>query len=411
MPALPPAPQPPDGVARREWLARASRWAALAAGWASIGSGCGGGGSDGMAPAPPPPSPPPPPGSTRVTTLTSALSAPWSLAFLPDGRLLVTEKAGRLRRLSADGRTVEAEVTGVPAVASAGQGGLLDIVLDPDFAHNSRVYLSYSEPGTGNETGLAGTAVARARVAGNALQELQVIYRQVPKVGGIGHFGSRMAFASDGTLFISLGERMQGSPAQDLATSLGKIVRIRPDGSIPPDNPSLGAGARPEIWSYGHRNPQGLAIHPDTGELWNTEHGPQGGDELNAVQRGGNHGWPRVSYGCEYGSPVGNGCRIGGGTHAPDYVEPVAYWVPVSTAPGSLLIYSGSGFPEWRGHAFIGALAGQTLWRVVLNGHAEVSRDEPLKGQLNQRVRCVRQGPDGWIYLLTDEGQLLRVER
>jgi glucose/arabinose dehydrogenase len=406
MSALPPAPDPADAVARREWLARASRWTALAAAWASIGAGCGGGGGDGMSPAPPPPT-----GNARVTTLSTALSSPWSLAFLPDGRMLVTEKAGHLKRLSADGRTIEAEITGVPRVASAGQGGLLDVVLDPDFAHNSHVYLSFSEPGTGSEAGLAGTAVARARLSGNALQDLQVVYRQVPKVSGSGHFGSRMVFGPDGTLFISLGERQKGSPAQDLATSLGKIVRIRPDGSIPPDNPSLGAGARAEIWSYGHRNPQGIAIHPDTGELWNSEHGPQGGDELNAVQRGGNHGWPLVSYGCEYGAPVGNGCRIGGGTHAPDYVEPVAYWVPVSTAPGSLMFYTGSGFPQWRGNAFIGALAGQTLWRVVLNGHAEVSRDEPLKGMLNERVRCVRQGPDGWIYLLTDAGQLLRVER
>ena len=412
MPALPPAPEPPDAAARREWLVQAARWTALAAAWASIGAGCGGGGGDGMSPAPPPPPPaPPPPGAARVTTLTTALSAPWSLAFLPDGRMLVTEKAGRLRRLTADGRTIEAQITGVPSVASAGQGGLLDVVLDPDFANTSYVYLSYSEPGTGNEAGLAGTAVARARLSGNALLDFQVIYRQVPKVSGSGHFGSRMAFGADGTLFVSLGERQKGSPAQDLATSLGKIVRILPDGSIPPDNPSLGAGARPEIWSFGHRNPQGIAIHPDTGELWNTEHGPQGGDELNAVRRGGNHGWPLVSYGCEYGAPVGNGCRIGGGTHAPDYVEPVAYWVPVSTAPGSLMIYTGSGFPEWRGNAFVGALAGQTLWRVVLNGHAEVSRDEPLKGLLNQRVRCIRQGPDGWIYLLTDAGQLLRVER
>ena len=410
MPWLQPAPDPPEDLARRECLGRAARWTALAAAWASIGAGCGGGGGggDGMSAAPPPS--PPPGGPARVTTLTTALVSPWSLAFLPDGRMLVTEKTGHLRRLAADGRTIEADVTGVPPVAAAGQGGLLDVVLDPDFARNAYVYLTYSEPGTGSESGLAGTAVARARLDGDALQGLQVVYRQVPKVSGSGHFGSRMAFAADGTLFVSLGERQKGSPAQDLSTSLGKIVRIRPDGSVPPDNPGLGAGARPEIWSYGHRNPQGIAIHPDTGELWNSEHGPQGGDELNAVQRGGNHGWPLVSYGCEYGAPVGDQCRIGGGTHAPKYVEPVAYWVPVSTAPGSLMFYTGSGFPEWRGNAFLGALAGQTLWRVVLQGHREVSRDEPLKGLLNQRVRCVRQGPDGWIYLLTDTGQLLRVE-
>jgi glucose/arabinose dehydrogenase len=408
MPHIPPAPPPPEDPARRDWVAVTARWAVLAVAWASLGAGCGGGGSDGGTTPPPPP---PPAGDARLTTLNSSLSSPWSLAFLPDGRMLVTEKAGRLRRLSADGRTIEANISGVPGVVADGQGGLLDVVLDPDFATTPWVYLSYSERGTGADTGLSGTAVARGRLVGDALQAVEVIYRQVPKTTGSGHFGSRMVFAADGTLFIALGERQKESPAQDLATTLGKVVRIRPDGSIPPDNPSLGVSARPEIWSYGHRNPQGIAIHPTTGELWNSEHGPQGGDELNRVQRGGNHGWPLVSYGCPYGSPVGNACRIGGGTHAPTYVEPVSYWVPTSTAPSSLLFYTGSGFPEWRGNAFVGALAGETLWRVVLNGNTEVSRDEPLSGMLDTRVRCVRQGPDGWIYLLTDSGQLLRVER
>ncbi|WP_374562369.1 PQQ-dependent sugar dehydrogenase [Ideonella sp.] len=407
MSAPPPALPLPEEPPRREWLHRAVRWATVLAAWSTIGAGCGGG-SSGMSPSPPPP---PPPGGTRLTTLNTSLSSPWSLAFLPDGRMLVTEKSGHLRRLSADGRTIEADISGVPAVVSAGQGGLLDVVLGPDFATTPWVYLTYAEPGTGAEAGLAGTAVARGRLVGNAVQGVEVIYRQVPKTTGSGHFGSRIAFAGDGTLFVSLGERQKGSPAQDLSTSLGKIVRLRADGSVPPDNPALGVGARPEIWSYGHRNPQAVAIHPATGELWNTEHGPQGGDELNHVQRGGNHGWPLVSYGCEYGAPVGDGCRIGGGTHAPNYVEPVSYWVPTSTAPSSLLFYTGAGFPEWQGNAFIGALAGQTLWRVVLNGNSEVSRDEPLSGMLHARVRCVRQGPDGWIYLLTDSGQLLRIER
>jgi len=402
----PPSSPGVEPAARRAAIGRAARWAVVVAAWSSLGAACGGGG--GSSPAP---SPPPPPGAARVTELNRGLAAPWSLAFLPDGKMLVTEKAGTLRRLSADGATIEAQIGGVPSVVSAGQGGLLDVVLDPDFARNSFVYLSYSEPGIGSEARLAGTAVARAHLAGNQLQDLQVIYRQVPKVSGSGHFGSRLAFARDGTLFISLGERQKGSPAQDLSTSLGKIVRIRPDGSIPPDNPNLGNGARPEIWSYGHRNPQAVAVHPDTGDLWDIEHGPQGGDELNHVQRGGNHGWPLVSYGCEYGAPVGDGCRIGGGTHAPKYVEPVAYWVPVSTAPGSLLFFTGNGFPEWRGNAFVGALAGHTLWRMVLDGMREVSRDEPLSSQLNDRVRCVRQGPDGWIYLLTDSGRLLRIDR
>ncbi|HEX5687166.1 MAG TPA: PQQ-dependent sugar dehydrogenase [Ideonella sp.] len=401
----PPAPPPPEDPPRREWLGRAARWATLAAAWTTMGVGCGGGGSEAA------PSPPPPPGAPRLTTLNSSLSGPWSLAFLPDGRMLVTEKSGRLRRVSADGRTIEAEISGVPTVVADGQGGLLDVVLGPDFAATPWVYLTYSERGSGPDLGRSGTAVARGRLVGNTLQGVEVIYRQVPKTTGSGHFGSRMVFAADGTLFVALGERQLGNPAQDLVTSLGKIVRIRPDGSIPPDNPALGVGARPEIWSYGHRNPQALALHPTTGELWSTEHGPQGGDELNRVQRGGNHGWPLVSYGCPYGSPVGNGCRIGGGTHAPNYVEPVSYWVPVSTAPSSLLFYTGAGFPEWQGSAFIGALAGETLWRVVLNGNSEVSREEPLSGMLDTRVRCVRQGPDGWIYLLTDSGQLLRIER
>jgi glucose/arabinose dehydrogenase len=286
------------------------------------------------------------------------------------------------------------------------------VVLDPNFATTPWVYLSYAEPGTGAQAGLAGTAIARGRLVGNALQGVEVIYRQVPKVSGAGHYGCRLVFAPDGNLFATLGERMKESPAQDLATTLGKVIRIRPDGSVPPGNPDLGSGARPEIWSYGHRNPQGAAVHPTTGELWVSEHGPQGGDELNRVQRGGNHGWPLVSYGCPYGSPVGDGCRIGGGTHAPTYVEPVSYWVPTSTAPGSLMIYNGSGFPEWNGQMFLGALAGRTLWRIVLDGsNREVSRDQPLGSAWGSRVRTVRQGPDGWIYLLTDEGELLRIHR
>lgn len=398
-----PCPSPP----RRGLLL-----ASLAAGglapwlWACGGSDS----SPAPAPAPPPPAPPPA-GAARRTVLRSDLGAPWGLAFLPDGQMLVTDKSGVLRRLPAGGTGTATEISGVPAVADEGQGGLLDVVLDPAFATEPWVYLSYSEPGTGSEAGLSGTAVARARLVGNALQGLQVIYRQVPKTTGAGHFGSRLVFAPDGLLFISLGERQKGSPAQDLGTSLGKVVRIRKDGSLPADNPALGAGSRPEIWSYGHRNPQGLAIHPDTGELWELEHGPQGGDELNRVQRGGNHGWPLVSYGCEYGSTVGTACRIGGGTHAPTYVEPVSTWVPTSTAPSSLMFYTGAGFPEWRGHVFVSALAGQTVWRLVLNGSTEVSREEKPFGEIGERVRCIKQGADGWFYLLTDSGRLIRVDR
>jgi glucose/arabinose dehydrogenase len=329
------------------------------------------------------------------------------MAFLPDGRILVTQKGGSLVLLAADGRSVQATVTGLPPVASAGQGGLLDVALDPDFATSPWVYWTYSEPGTGGETGLSGTAVARGRLVGDTLQDVAVVYRQAPKVAGAGHFGSRLAFRPDGTLFVTLGERQQGSPAQDLATTLGKVVRIQRDGSVPSDNPSI-PGARPEIWSYGHRNPQGAAIRPGTDVLWIDEHGPQGGDELNRVVAGGNFGWPLVSYGCNYGDPVGAGCRIGGGVHAPAFVEPVSTWVPTSVAPAGLLFYTGDGFPQWKGNAFLGALAGTALWRVELDGDREVAR-ERLLSELGERIRDVRQGPDGWIYLLTDGGKLIQL--
>jgi glucose/arabinose dehydrogenase len=253
---------------------------------------------------------------------------------------------------------------------------------------------------------------------GSTLQDVAVIFRQMPKLPGDAHFGSRLAFRADRTLFVTLGERQRDDPsnpgmqyAQNVASHLGKVVRIQRDGSLPPDNPNLGiGGAQPEIWSLGHRNPQGAAIHPGTGELWLSEHGPQGGDEINRVVAGGNYGWPIRSYGCPYGAPVGDACRVGGGTHAPTYVEPVSYWVPTSIAPSGLMFYTGDRFPEWQGNAFVGALAGQALWRVALNGNTEVARERLFAG-LGERIRCVRQGPDGWIYLLTDGGKLIRIER
>jgi glucose/arabinose dehydrogenase len=215
---------------------------------------------------------------------------------------------------------------------------------------------------------------------------------------------------NDCTLYVTLDERAEERPALDLTTHLGKVVRIERDGSVPTGNPDLGGTARPELWSLGHRNPQGAALHPTTGELWLVEHGPQGGDELNRVTPGGNYGWPVKSYGCSYGAPVGTACRIGGGTHAPTYIEPVSYWVPTSIAPSGLVFYTGAGFPEWQGNAFLSALADQALWRVVLSGATEVSR-ERLFASLGERIRCVRQGPDGWLYLLTDSGKLIRIER
>ncbi|MFT3665154.1 PQQ-dependent sugar dehydrogenase [Piscinibacter sp.] len=337
------------------------------------------------------------------------------MAFLPDGRLLVTLKAGGMLIVSADGKT-KTPVSGLPAVASSGQGGLLDVAIDPDFGTTPWVYFSYSEAGTGG----AGTAVARAQLAGTALQNLAVIFRQSPKVNGDGHFGSRLVFRGDKTLFITLGERQQGSPAQDLGKTLGKVVRINRDGSIPAGNPSL-AGALPGIWSYGHRNPQGAALHPTTGELWVCEHGPQGGDEINISRAGQNYGWPNVSYGCDYGASYpgsdNTSCRIGGteGKHAPAYVEPLAYWVPTSQAPSGMAFYTGDLLPEWKGNLFMGALAGTGVWRLTLgsNNTSITAREKLSLGQLSTRIRDVRQGPDGALYALTDGGggRIVRIAR
>ncbi|MFC1779133.1 PQQ-dependent sugar dehydrogenase [Thermodesulfobacteriota bacterium] len=343
----------------------------------------------------------------RYVVLNDLLVRPWGLAFLPDGRILVTEKRGRMVILSAEGTTVQEALTGLPAVADASQGGLLDVALDPDFTTDPWIYWTYAEPGTGAELGLAGTAVARGRIIGSSLNDVEVIYRQKPKVTGGGHFGSRIAFCSDRTLYVTLGERQKFTPAQDLTTTLGKVIRINRDGSIPPDNPSI-IGAEPEIFSYGHRNPQGAAIRPGGDELWVTEHGPQGGDEINKIVAGGNYGWPVVSYGCNYGDPVSDACRIGGGVHAPNYIEPVSYWVPVSIAPSGMIFYTGAGFPQWQGNLFVGALVGTALWRVELNEDQEVLR-ERLFFEPNERIRDVGQGPDGWIYLLTDSGKLVQI--
>jgi glucose/arabinose dehydrogenase len=347
------------------------------------------------------------------------------MAFLPDGRMLVTQKAGTMVVVSASGTSVSASFsTTLPNLISAGQGGLMDVVLDPDFdlASNPRIYWTFSESGAGG----SGTAVARGNLvasgAGFAIQSAQVIYRQVPKVAGDGHFGSRLAFRADKTLFVTLGERQRDDPAnpgtgnaQNLATTLGKVIRINTDGSIPSGNPNLGAGALPEIWSYGHRNPQGASMRPGTNDLWLNEHGPLGGDELNRVLAGRNYGWPLRSYGCPYSAGSNTpACRVNGGVHAPTFEEPVTTWLPSSTAPADLLFYTGSRFDDlgWRGNAFTGGLAGTTLWRIVLNGDSFVSKEEVAAVKsLGQRIRAVEQGPDGWIYLLTDAGRLVRLER
>lgn len=344
-------------------------------------------------------------GVAQVRVFATGLENPWSLAFLPDGRGLVTEKPGRMRYVAKDG-SLSAPLTGVPAVQSSGQGGLLDVILDPEFASNRMIYFSFSEPADGD----AGTAVARARLTDTGLEDVTVILRQEPKVKGAGHFGSRLALAKDGKLYVTLGERQRyREKAQDLTTTFGKVVRINRDGSVPPDNPFVGrADARPEIWSYGHRNPQGAAVHPETGVLWTVEHGAQGGDELNHPDPGRNYGWPVITYGKDY-----SGARIGEGTSKPGMEQPVHYWDP-SIAPSGLLIYTGSAFPEWKGQFIVGALAGQGLTRLEVKGVGSEYRvtEHRMKEGIERRIRDVRQGPDGLIYLLTDSGtgEILRLE-
>jgi aldose sugar dehydrogenase len=355
-------------------------------------------------------------GPVRIVEVTTGLVNPWSLAFLPDASMLVTERPGRLRWVSADGKTMSAPVSGVPAVDAQGQGGLFDVAVPDDFATSRRVFLSYAEPGTGAEAGRNGTAVGTAVLSADnsTLTQWNVIFRQTPKVASQGHFGGRIVLASNDMLFITLGDRQsERDKAQDLNVGHGKVMRIRTDGSVPNDNPFVGqANVQNSIWSYGHRNPQGATLHPATGALWSVEHGPQGGDELNLVQASRNYGWPRVSYGCEYGAPVGNCTPVGGASTGPGFEPPVSYWVPTSIAPSGMLFYTGARFPMWRGQLFIGALAGQALWRMEMDGDKVVSR-EAMFNTTGERIRDVRQGPDGWIYLLADSsnGRILRVQR
>jgi aldose sugar dehydrogenase len=393
--------------------------------WLMALSACGGGSSSAaqadVTATPPPGDKPPTAAAPQVVTVSSGLVNPWSLAFLPDGRMLVTEKSGRLRLVSADGSVVSTPVTGVPTVDAAGQGGLFDVAVPSDFATTRRIYLSYAEPGVGAEAGRNGTAVGTAvlNADASALTQWRVIFRQSPKVASNGHFGGRIVLAPGDVMYVALGERQsneQRGKAQDLSQGHGKVMRILTNGMVPPDNPfaglSGGAAVQEAIWSYGHRNPQGAALHPTTGQLWATEHGPQGGDELNLVLPGRNYGWPLVSYGCEYGAPVGNCPPVGGASIGAGFEPPLSYWVPTSMAPSGMAFYTGTRFPEWQGNLFVGALAGQALWRIVLSGNQVVSR-EPLFISLGERIRDVRQGPDGCIYLLTDSsnGRILRVQR
>lgn len=341
-------------------------------------------------------------GKIRVVTVASELEHPWGLAFLPDGRMLVTERSGRLRIVAKDG-SLSKPLLGVPTVYAHKEGGLLDVILDPDFAQNHTIYLSYAEPGEGGGS----TAVMRARLNDDGLTELEVIFRQTPKADSNAHFGSRLVFAPEGSLFVTLGDRLSRDGAQDLAVHLGKVVRINADGSIPADNPYRGrAGIQPEIWSYGHRNIQGATIHPTTGKLWIHEHGPMGGDEINIPEPGKNYGWPLVSYGLNYdGSPVGTGKQTGEGIE-----EPIYYWDP-SIAPSGMVFYTGNAFPVWQGNLFVGSLKFRLLVRLELQ-EARILTEERLLSGLHERIRDVRQGPDGLLYLLTDSptGRILRLE-
>lgn len=336
-----------------------------------------------------------------VTTVANGLEHPWALAFLPDGRLLVTERPGRLRIIQ-NGKA-GAPLRGVPAVYAQGQGGLLDVALAPDFERSSEIFFSYAEPREGGN----GTTVARARLGKDALTDVTVLFRQMPAADSPAHFGSRLVFGVDGKLFVTLGERAAKEltvRAQGLDTHFGKIVRINRDGSAPPDNPFVDVpGALPEIWSYGHRNVQGAALDPATGQLWAVEHGPKGGDELNLIHAGANYGWPLVTYGTAY-----SGDRIGVGTERVGIEKPVHVWVP-SIATTGLLIYDGAALPQWRGNVFVGGLYGMLVRLQLEDGR--VVHEERLLESLNERIRDVRQSPDGRIYALTDgpQGRVLRI--
>lgn len=349
----------------------------------------------------------PNPGSTpdvvRAEEVVTGLENPWGAVFLPDGRLLVTERPGRLRIATLDG-TLSPPLGGVPAVYARGQGGLLDVELDPAFDSTRLVYLSYAEPGAGG----AGTSAARGRLAadGSRLEDVQVIYRQRPKVEGGGHYGSRLVFAPDGALFITQGDRMgHREKAQDLDAGMGKIVRIHPDGTVPFDNPFVDTpGAQPEIWSYGHRNVQGAARHPGTGQLWTIEHGARGGDELNHPEPGLNYGWPVITYGRDY-----SGLRIGEGTAKEGMEQPVYYWDPV-IAPSGMTFYTGDRYPGWAGDLFIASLTPGGLVRLTMRD-GRVTQETRYLGEIRERIRDVIEGPDGYLYLLTDSqrGRVLRV--
>jgi glucose/arabinose dehydrogenase len=343
-------------------------------------------------------------GNLAVETFARGLERPWALAFLPDGRLLVTEKPGRMRVVDKDGKLSQ-PLQGVPKVFASGQGGLLDVILDREFSSNSTIYFCFAEPVEGGGR----TIMARARLVSESaprLEDVKIIFRQQGPLSRGNHWGCRIVQMPDSNLFLTLGDHFTyRDEAQNLGNHLGKIVRIRPDGSAPADNPFVGRqGALPEIWSYGHRNSQGAAINPATGKYWMHEHGPRGGDEINIPEAGKNYGWPVIGYGIDY-----SGAKIHEAAAKPGMEQPLKYWVP-SIAPSGMAFYTGDLFPAWKGNLFVGALAAQVLVRLEVDGD-RVGKEERLLRDLHERIRDVRSGPDGALWLLTDNpnGRVLRV--
>ena len=335
----------------------------------------------------------------RVVRLVEDLEHPWAVTWLPDGRMLITERPGRL--VLVEGDQID-EVSGLPAIGLEGQGGLMDVALHPEYEQTGWVYLTYS---ASDDNGY-GTVLVRAQLDGTALKNLEELYRQQPFVSGGRHFGSRIVFPGDGTLLFSIGDRGKRSPAQDRSNSIGNVIRLTLDGEVPSDNPFVETeGVLPEIYSYGHRNIQGMIVHPETSDIWAHEHGPRGGDELNWIRAGINYGWPEITYGREYATNMNIGDFEADGME-----QPVTYWDP-SIAPSGMAVYDGNTFPGWTGNLFVGALAHQKIQRVVLDGRTVAHQETLLENELG-RIRDVRTGPDGFLYVLTDasEGALFRLE-
>jgi glucose/arabinose dehydrogenase len=339
----------------------------------------------------------------NIVTLVEGLQNPWSIAWLPDGRMLVTERAGRLRIVSKDFRLDPQHVEGLPEIVVRGQGGLFDVAPHPEYKENGWIYISYNGAGEGGH----GTELMRAKLDGHRLVDQRVLFRLQPKSRTDLHFGGRIVFDGKGHVFLTLGERGEMHRAQRLDDHAGSVIRLNEDGSVPKDNPFMNRkDAKPEKFTYGDRNMQGAALHPKTGELWTHEHGPQGGDEINIMRAGRNYGWPVITYGANYGT----GTKIGEGTHKQGMEQPIYYWVP-SIAPSGMAFYEGDKFPNWRGNLLVGSLKDEMLVRLELDGEKVTKEERLMKGAIG-RIRDVRIGPDGYVYLLSDErrGVLARLE-